>query len=64
MLKMRRKIGEKLIIDDEIIIEILEIFTWGTSLQVRLGITAPEEVSVYREEIYQKILETPLVFKN
>lgn len=60
MLILPRKVGERVIVGDEIIIEVLEIFTWGRSFQVRLGITAPDEVSVHREEIYLKIIEAAL----
>lgn len=50
MLVLSRGIGEKLIICDNIIVEILDIR--GT--QVRVGITAPSEVSIDREEIHHK----------
>ncbi len=51
MLVLTRKIGQKLIIGDKIEITILE--TWGDS--VKIGIQAPRDVSVYREEIYAEI---------
>lgn len=51
MLVLSRKTGEKLIINDNI--EIIVIETRGDS--VKLGINAPRNVSVYREEIFEEI---------
>ncbi|MEA1890441.1 MAG: carbon storage regulator CsrA [Pseudomonadota bacterium] len=51
MLILTRHIGEKLNIGDEIQIIVLGI----KGNQVRIGINAPKEVSVHREEIYEKI---------
>jgi carbon storage regulator len=53
MLSLSRKIGEKLIIGDNIVITILGADR-GT---IRLGIEAPKEVTVYRKEIYDKIVK-------
>lgn len=53
MLILTRRIGEQLIIGDEIYVTILGV----NGSQVRLGIDAPKEVEVYREEIYKKILK-------
>ena len=53
MLSLSRKIGEKLIIGDNIVITILAADR-GT---IRLGIEAPKEVTVYRKEIYDKIVK-------
>ncbi len=46
MLILTRKVGESIIIDDNIQITILE--TTGT--QIRIGINAPKEVKVYRQD--------------
>ena len=50
MLVLGRKIGEEIIIDDEIRIIILEV----QDDRVRLGITTPKETRVDRREIYER----------
>ena len=52
MLILTRRISESVIIGDDVKITVLG--TKGN--QVRLGIDAPRDVSVHREEIYQRIL--------
>ena len=51
MLILTRKVGENITIGDEIKIQVLEI----KGKQVRIGIQAPKQFSIHREEIYQKI---------
>ncbi len=51
MLILTRKIGEALILGDDIVIKVLDI----NGSQVRIGVEAPKEISVYRSEIYQRI---------
>lgn len=53
MLILTRRMGESLRINDDISVTVLGI----KGNQVRLGIDAPRDVSVHREEIYQKILQ-------
>ncbi len=52
MLILSRRIGEKIVIGDDVIISIVGIK--GT--QIRTGTEAPPEAPLYREEIYQRIL--------
>lgn len=54
MLALSRKTGEGLIIDGNIEIKVLEI----QGDKVKLGIQAPKEVGIYREEIYAQIKVT------
>ena len=51
MLVLTRKKGQKLIINDNIEVIVLE--TKGDS--VKIGINAPREISIFREEIYEEI---------
>jgi carbon storage regulator len=51
MLILSRKVGETLMIGDEITVTVLGI----SGGQVRIGLDAPKEVGVYREEIYVRI---------
>jgi carbon storage regulator len=54
MLILTRRVGETLMIGDEVTVTVLGV----KGNQVRLGITAPKDVGVHREEIYQKIGKT------
>jgi carbon storage regulator len=56
LLVLTRKIGEKIIINNNIVIEVLA----STFKITRLGITAPTDVQIYREEIWNKINRTDL----
>ncbi|OOF54099.1 carbon storage regulator [Rodentibacter genomosp. 2] len=51
MLILTRKVGESVLIGDDISITVLSV----RGNQVKLGVQAPKEVSVHREEIYQQI---------
>ena len=53
MLVLSRRLGETLIIGDDVKITVLGI----SGNQVRLGIAAPKDVSVHREEVYRRIQE-------
>ncbi len=53
MLILARKVGESIIIGDRIEISVVDI----KGDQVKLGITAPREVKVFRQEVYREIQE-------
>lgn len=51
MLIITRRPGEKLMVGDDVVIEVIEVS--GSS--VRIGIAAPKSIPVYREEIYSAV---------
>lgn len=53
MLALTRKKGESLIINNNIEITVLEV----RGEQIKLGVSAPKEVPVYRKELYEQIEE-------
>ncbi|GMQ97043.1 MAG: carbon storage regulator CsrA [Gammaproteobacteria bacterium] len=51
MLILTRRVGETLMIGDNVSVTVLRV----KGNQVRLGVNAPKEISVHREEIYERI---------
>ncbi len=51
MLILTRRVGETLIVGDEVMVTVLGI----KGNQVRIGVDAPKHVTVHREEIYNRI---------
>ncbi len=51
MLILTRRVGETLMIGDEVSVTVLGV----KGNQVRIGVNAPRDVSVHREEIYERI---------
>jgi carbon storage regulator len=53
MLILTRRVGETLMIGDEITVTVLDF----KGNQIRLGIAAPKEIPVHREEVYVRVHE-------
>lgn len=51
MLTITRRPGERIMIGDDVVIEIVEV----TGTTVRVGITAPRERLIYREELWERV---------
>ena len=51
MLIVTRRPGEKVMIGDEVVVEVLEV----SGQSVRIGIAAPRAIPVYREEIWDAV---------
>ena len=56
MLILTRKIGESVIINEDITVTVLGV----KGNQIRIGVDAPRHVSVHREEIYQRVKKEEL----
>ena len=54
MLILTRKTGESLLVGDDVEITVLSV----RGSQVKLGVNAPKDIAVHRQEIYQKIKDT------
>ena len=57
MLVLTRKVGEKINIGDDVVVSIVEI---GRG-KVRIGVEAPRQVSILRQEVYENIQEENLM---
>ncbi|MDE1062941.1 MAG: carbon storage regulator CsrA [Oceanospirillaceae bacterium] len=51
MLILTRRVGETLMVGDQVTVTVLGV----KGNQVRIGVNAPRDVAVHREEIYQRI---------
>lgn len=51
MLILTRRVGETICLGDEITVTVLSV----SNNQVRIGVNAPKDVEVHREEIYERI---------
>lgn len=56
MLVLTRKVGEKLLVGDDVVVSVIEVNRGS----VRLGVEAPQEVSILRFEVYERIREENL----
>ncbi len=52
MLVLTRRVGEILMIDDDVTVTVLGV---DRNNHVRLGITAPKHIEIHREEVYNRI---------
>lgn len=57
MLILTRRVGESLMVGDDVTITVLGV----KGNQVRIGVNAPKDVGVHREEIYQRIQREKLM---
>lgn len=57
MLVLTRKVGEKILIGDDVIVSVVEISRGG----VRIGVEAPQHLSILRYEVYERIREENII---
>jgi len=60
MLVLTRKVGEGIIIGDNITVKIIEMKGGG----IRIGIDAPRETKIYRQEVYDRIKQENVAATN
>ena len=60
MLIITRKLGERIVIGDDIVVTVLEI----KGSQARIGIEAPKNISIHRQEVFDRIRQENLNASN
>lgn len=60
MLILTRRVGETLMVGDDVVITVLGV----KGNQVRIGINAPKEISIHREEVYNRINQSQDAAQN
>ena len=60
MLILTRRVGEKLVIGENVTVTVLGV----KGNQVRIGIDAPRDVTVHREEVYERILKEKIALRG
>jgi carbon storage regulator len=53
MLVLGRRIGESIVVGDNVVVRIMDI----VGNQIRIGIDAPADVPIHREEIFKRLME-------
>ena len=60
VLILTRRVGEKLVIGENVTVTVLGV----KGNQVRIGIDAPRDVTVHREEVYERILKEKIALRG